>query len=140
MRSALQLKRAEESGRGSVAGARSWACSREVRDGIKFRARSSLGHSWQAPASMRGPGLRSSVVPVMTGAMRASGADAGAENGCPAANKALLLSRKTNDGAAACVAWRGDACGRGDLEHRAAERQAFVGRASERRGKPSGNS
>ncbi len=106
MRSALQLKRVAGAGRGSVAGASSWACSREARDGIKFQARSILGHSCQTLASMRCPGLSSSVVQIMNGAMRASGADAGAENGCPAANKALLLTRKTNDGVAGCGARR----------------------------------
>ncbi len=125
VRSALQLKRVRGAGRGSVAGASSWASSREARDGIKFRARSNLGHSWQAQASMRGPGLSSSVAPIMVGAMRASGADAGAENGCPAANKALLLTRKTNGGVAGSGQGRGDACGLEDLGHRAAERQAL---------------
>ena len=127
VRSALQLKRTGGPGRGNVAGASSWACSREARERIKFRARSSLGHSWQTLASMRGPGLSSSVAPIMNGAMRASGADAGAENGCPAANKALLLTRKTNDGIAGCGAWLGDAYGHEDLGHRAAERQTLAG-------------
>jgi hypothetical protein len=123
VRSALQLKRIRGAGRGSVAGASSWACSREAQDGIKLRARSILGYSCQTLASMRGLGLSSSVVPIMNGAMRASGADAGAENGCPAANKALLLTRKANGGVAGRGQGRGDACGLEDLGHRAAERQ-----------------
>ncbi len=126
LRETLQLKRAEEPGCRSGAEENS-VCTWEARERIKAGARISSGHSYRAPASMRGLDLSSNVAPIMVGAMRAPGADAGAENGCPAPNQALLLTRKTNDEVAGCGAWRGDACGLEDLGPRAAERQPLGG-------------
>jgi hypothetical protein len=76
---------------------------------------------------MRGSGLRTKELPVMTGAMRASGATVGAGDGCPAPNQALLLTRKIRDGKAcprlAAAASLEDRC------RRAAERQPLGSRS-----------
>jgi hypothetical protein len=124
-RDRLRTMQAEEPGCRSGAEENS-VCAWEARERIKAGARISLGSSWRAEVSMRGLGLSSSDMPVMIGALRAPGADAGVENGRLAPNQALLLTRKTNDGVAGCGAWRGDAYGRGDLGHRAAERQPLA--------------
>ena len=119
-RETLQLKRAEEPGCRSGAEENS-VCACEARERIKAGARISLGYSWRAEESMRGPGLSAKDVQFMVGAMTASGANAEAGDGCPAPNQALLLTRKI---------WDGKACPRlaaavslEDRCRRAAERQ-----------------
>jgi hypothetical protein len=123
-RDRLRAMKAEEPGCRSGAEENS-VCAWEARERIKAGACISRGYSWRAEVSMRGPGLSSSDMPSMVVALRASGADAGAENGCPAPNQALLLTRKIWDGKAcprlAAAASLEDRC------RRAAERQPLAG-------------
>ncbi len=121
-RDRLRTMQAEEPGcrRG---GEENSVCAWGARERIKAGARISLGYSWQAEESMRGPGLSRSDMPSMIGALRAFGANAGAENGCTAPNQALLLTRKTRERVSLTRPLLGVSDCRENLGRRAAERQ-----------------
>ncbi len=101
-RDRMRAMQAEEPGWRSGAEEDS-VCAWEARERIKAGACISLGYSWRAEVSMRGPGLSAKDVQFMVGAMTASGASAVAGDGCPVPNQALLLTRKI---------WAGKACPR----------------------------